>query len=341
MDYGIVVHGGAGSFTPASKAAISLRKRILSQSASVGYDTLKKRGASPADAVEEAIKVMEDSKVFNAGSGASLTLEGKATADAAIMRGDLSCGAIGSVSITKNPISLARQVMENSDHVLLVGDEGLRKFSAAIGLKTSSLKPSEQRLEQYRKNLSSMSKGTVRAWPKNYKLMKFYLKENRSGVFENPETVGAVAVNEDSKVCAGVSTGGRWLKLPGRVGDSAIIGAGIYADGFSGAACATGAGEEIIKICLTKTVCDIMRMGADAQTACDTAIDILTTRRGYGIAGVVAVDKNGRFGYARNTEMLQAAFRFDSMRRPFPIVMPHEKPPLQRKISANLTRLNF
>jgi L-asparaginase / beta-aspartyl-peptidase len=340
-DYGIVVHGGAGSFTPTSKADIAQRKRILSRAASTGYELLNKGGSS-VEAVEEAIKVLEDSAVFNAGSGASLTLEGKVTTDAAIMKGDLSCGCIGCVSISKNPISLARAVMERSDHVLMVGDESLSKFSRAIGLHLSRLQPSPRRLEQYKRNLATMQKGLVKAWPRNYKLLKDYLKNDSFQKTEPvSDTVGAVAVEKNSTVAAGVSTGGRWLKLPGRVGDSSVIGAGIYADDLAGAASATGAGEEIIRVCLSKSVCDLMRIGADAQTACETAVNILTARRGYGIAGVIAVDRFGRFGSARNTEMLQRSFRFKSMKRTLAVVMPKESPPAQRKISPNLTRLNF
>ncbi len=338
-DYGIVVHGGAGSLTPSSKSTISLRKRILVQAASVGYESLTKRGSS-LDAIVEAIKVLEDSKVFNAGSGSSLTLEGKVTADAALMTGELRCGAIGCASIAKNPISLARQVMDRSDHVFFVGNEGLQKFADATGFRQEPLEPTNERLKQYKKNIRLMKKGAVKTWPKNYRLVKNYLQKNQLSP-ETSDTVGAVAVDSTSKVSAGVSTGGRWLKLPGRVGDSAVIGAGIYADDFAGAASATGAGEEIIRVCLSKTVCDLMRIGADAQTACEAAIDILTARRGYGTAGVIAVDRFGRFGSARNTEMLQCSFRFRSMRRSVAVVLPSENPPKQTKVSTDLTRLNF
>jgi L-asparaginase / beta-aspartyl-peptidase len=338
-DFGIVIHGGAGSFNPSSKANVLLRKKTLARAASIGFSHLAGSGASALDAIEESIKVLEDSGVFNAGSGASLTLEGKVTADAAVMTGELDCGSVGCVSIAKNPISLARNVMEKSDHVFLVGDQGLAKFAAASGLQLTPLEPSRVRLRLYDKNLSTMKRGLVKAWPRNYKLLKEYLRNNQSSV--TSDTVGAVAIDASGKVCAGVSTGGRWLKLPGRVGDSAVIGAGIYADDLAGAASATGAGEEIIKVCLTKTVCDLMRMGADAQGACEAAIDILTSRRGHGIAGVIAVDKFGRFGAARNTEMLQCAFRFSSMKRPYTAVLPQEKYPKQVRISTNLTRLNF
>jgi L-asparaginase / beta-aspartyl-peptidase len=337
--FGVIAHGGAGSFV--RNREISERKRALAKSADVGYGILRRNGGSSIDAVEEAIKVLEDSKVFNAGSGSSLSLEGKVSADAAIMNGELSCGAIGNVSIAKNPISLARKVMEKSDHVLLVGDDGLLKFSQAIGFNSQSLKPSERRLVQYKQNLALLRRGKVKAWPRNYKVLKSYLSSRSLRSYENNDTVGAVAIDRTSEVCAGVSTGGRWLKLPGRVGDSAIIGAGIYADNLSGAASATGAGEEIIRLCLCKIVCDLMRGGADAQSACDVAINTLTGRRGVGTAGVIAVDKFGRFGASRNTEMLQRAFRFSSMHKTHVAIFPRDKNPLGKAPDLGDPRLKF
>lgn len=340
LDYGIIVHGGAGSFTPGPD--VPLRRRTLAKSADVGFRILQKRGGSSLDAVEEAIKILEDSKVFNAGSGSSLSLEGKPSADAAIMAGDLRCGSIGNVSIAKNPISLARKVMEESDHVLLVGDEELEKFAKAIRYGTEKLTASSRRLAQYEQNLSLMREGKVKAWPRNYKFVRKYLgSSSKRYPPDKSDTVGAVAIDSGSNVCAGVSTGGRWLKLPGRVGDSALIGAGIYADELSGAASATGAGEDIIRVCLCKTVSDLMRAGADAQSACDGAISMLTDRIGVGVAGVIAVDRHGRFGAARNTEMLQRAYRFESMRKVHVSVLPAEKDPPRPKFDLGDPRLKF
>src|SRR5579875_3424585 len=263
-----------------------MRRKVLRESANAGYKILKSKGGSAIDAVEEAIQVLEDSKVFNAGAGSCLTLEGKISTDASIMEGSLNCGSIGDANVVKNPISLARSVMEKSDHVLMVGSQSLEKFCHAIGFKTEQIKPTQQRLEQYRANLIKMKKGQIEAWPKNYKILRQYVGNLSKSTPEKFDTVGAVAVDHDSRVCSGVSTGGRWLKLPGRVGDSAIIGAGLYADNLSGAACATGAGEEIIRVNLCKTTCDLMRMGASAQSACEAAISMLTASRGEGTAGV-------------------------------------------------------
>lgn len=340
LDYGIIVHGGAGSFAPGPE--VPKRKKALAESADIGFAVLKRKGGSSLDAVEEAIKILEDSKVFNAGAGSSLSIEGKVSADAAIMQGrDLSCGAIGNASVHSNPISLARLVMENSDHVFLVGNDALSKFSRAIGITAKPLRPSKHRLKQYKENLSLMKGGKIKAWPNNYKLLKSYQSSKSFGSPENSDTVGAVSIDSTSDVCAGVSTGGRWLKLPGRVGDSAIVGSGIYADNFSGAASATGAGEEIMRVCLCKSVCDFMRDGADAQSACEAAINVLTDRRGVGTAGVIAIDRLGRFGAARNTEMLQRAFRFESMRKTHVALLPEDKDPIRKNFNLGDPRLRF
>ena len=339
IDFGIVLHGGAGSFTPTSKADIAKRRRVLRRSAEAGYSMLRK-GKIAADSVEVAIKILEDSKVFNAGSGASLTLEGKVSADASIMKGDLSCGSIGASNVVRNPISLARQVMEKSDHVLIVGSENLRKFASAVGIKYYELKPTLFRLEQYKANLAKMRAGSIETWPRNFTLMKTYFVQKGELAPEKSDTVGAVAIDRNMEVCAGVSTGGRWLKLPGRVGDSALVGAGLYADNSSGAACATGAGEDIIRVSLCKSVCDFMKMGADAQSACDAAISSLSRVIGPGIAGVIAVDRLGQFGSARNTEMMARAFRFGSMKRAHVAVLPHENDPVSH-LKASRKRLSF
>lgn len=326
-DFGIVVHGGAGSLTLSPEADTAKRRRTLRESADSGYDILRRKG-SATDAVETAIKVLEDSTVFNAGSGACLTLEGKISTDASIMNGDLSCGSIGAANGVRNPISLARRVMEWSDHVLIVGDENVRKFASAVGMKHLELKPAAFRLRQYYDNIAKMNKGKVGTWPKNFTLLRKYLVESQGAEADKADTVGAVAIDKSGKLSAGVSTGGRWLKLPGRVGDSAVVGAGLYADNSSGAAVATGAGEDIIRVCLCKVVCDFMRMGADAHTACEAAISSLSDVIGQGVAGVIAIDKLGRFGSARNTAMMQRAFRFSSTRKTYVAVLPEETDPI-------------
>ncbi len=314
--FGIVVHGGAGSLSPALKRDIRIRKQIMRQSASKGYSILRS-GGSATDAVESAIRLLEDSQVFNAGAGSALTLEGRVQPDAAIMQGDLCCGAVGDADLVKNPISLARVVMERSDHVLIVGHENLLKFARAMKFPLQTLVPSNQRKRQFGQYISKILMGKITEWPKNTKLLGSYEKIGS----DSSDTVGAVAIDKRGKVASGVSTGGRFLKLPGRVGDSAIVGAGLYADAGSGAASATGLGEEIIRMTLSKTVCDLMKVGLDAQAACDAAINQITNARGKGTAGVIAVDRRGRFGYSFNTEIMAHAIMFAGV-KPHVAILP-------------------
>ena len=149
-EFGIVIHGGAGSLVQRSSKEFGRRKKDLERSATSGYAILEAKG-SATDAIEAAIRVMEDSGAFNAGKGSCLTLEGEILVDSAIMNGDLTCGAIGGGNVAQNPISLARAVMEKSDHVLLVGSDNQGKFAKAICFPTAPLAPTPLRIEQYRK----------------------------------------------------------------------------------------------------------------------------------------------------------------------------------------------
>jgi L-asparaginase / beta-aspartyl-peptidase len=305
-----------------SKNEIDKRREVLRKASADGYALLRK-GGTAADAVESAIKVLEDSEIFNAGSGSCVTIEGNVEPDASIMKGDLSCGSVANASVVRNPISLARAVMEKSDHVLIAGPDALTKFATAIGFgELVALRPTKQRLEQYEVYLRNMRRGELKEWPKNSEIMGQYQEAPPGTDFAG--TVGAVAIDSQGDVCAGVSTGGRFMKLPGRIGDSAIPGAGLYADHNSGAVSATGAGEEIIKVCLCKTVSDLMRSGIDAQSACDSAINLLTNARGVGTAGVIAIDVKGRFGISRNTEMMPVSLRFVPMEKTLSVVLPEE-----------------
>lgn len=303
--FGLIVHGGAGSVTAQLRKDKELRKKILSRAVLQGFRTLRSGGSS-TDAVEEAIKIMEDSKIFNAGSGSCLTLEGRVEPDAGIMKGDLSCGSVANASIVKNPISLARVVMEKTDHAFIAGREALAKLAGATNFKTFELAATEARLEQYSSNLSRMKVGKDASWLRNPKLI---------GRYGFSDTVGAVALDASGQLTAGVSTGGRFMKLPGRVGDSPLVGAGLYAYDKSGAASATGIGEDIIRVCLCKTVCDLMKNGFSPQRATDVGIEVISAARGRGTAGVIAVDPYGNVGISRNTSAMPTAQRFLGMKK--------------------------
>lgn len=300
----IIVHGGAGTIKKEEKipkAIEGVREAVLA-----GWKELKR--GSALDAVEEAIKALEDNPVFNAGTGSVLTLDGKVEMDAAIMRGKtLEAGAVASIWGVKNPISVARRVMEKTDHVLLVG-EGALKFARIMGFEEYD-PTTEERIEQWKKLREKLLKeGTIPYWKKISELIKEYPEVLRS-------TVGAVAFDGE-EIVAGTSTGGVFLKIFGRVGDTPIIGAGTYANEFAGASC-TGLGEVAIKLSLAKTAVDFVRLGLNAQKASEAAIELATKYFGKDTMGIIMIDREGNVGFAKNTKHMSVAYLKDGMDKPF------------------------
>ena len=299
----IIVHGGAGTIKKEDripKVIKGVREAVLA-----GWRELKK--GSALDAVEEAVKALEDNPLFNAGTGSVLTLDGRVEMDAAIMRGKtLEAGAVAGIWGVKNPISVARKVMEKTDHVLLVG-EGAVKFARLLGFEEYD-PVTEERLNQWeelRKKL--IEKGETKHWKKLNELIKEYPEVLRS-------TVGAVAFDGD-EVVAGTSTGGVFLKMFGRVGDTPIIGGGTYANEVAGASC-TGLGEVAIRLALAKSATDFVRLGMDAQSASEAAIGLATKYFGKDTMGIIMVDSKGNVGFAKNTRHMSYAFMRDGMEEP-------------------------
>jgi beta-aspartyl-peptidase (threonine type) len=292
----MIVHSGAGS---GKFPRTDPRFRELKNALEEGLRETR-RGSS-VDGVTRAVEYMEESGVFNAGKGSCLTVDGRVQLDAAIMRGDSTKGAgVGVVTCTYHPVTLARWLMENTNHVLLAGEE-CRRYALAAGLKTFVLRPSKASLKRFgrlKAELSGAGKWNVPLWER----------------LQEGNTVGAVAVDSDGVPSAAVSTGGMWLKLPGRVGDSAVLGAGLYAD-QSGAACATGRGEEIIKNALCWNACEHIRE-LGAPKAARSVISVITKRSGAETAGIVTIDLKGRVGYAYNTEAMGRAWYDHTKGRP-------------------------
>jgi L-asparaginase / beta-aspartyl-peptidase len=283
----IIVHGGAGSGKYGSGD-----KRFAGLLGAVEEGMSAMKTGSGLDGAVAAVSYMEGSGLFNCGKGACLTTEGKVELDAAVMTGAKLAGAgVGNVTCTYYPVSLARWVMENTEHVLMVGDR-CRDYARLAGLKVEELRPSDAALKRF----EVMKKEPAHRWA---------LRVVRR--FKTGDTVGAVAVGSDGVPAAAVSTGGRWMKLPGRVGDSAILGAGIFADGRLGAACATGTGEEIIRVSLSMKACGYMKSAA-AQVAAKKAIAHISKARGRGTAGIITIDTRGRVGAAFNTEAMGRAW---------------------------------
>lgn len=294
----IVVHGGAGTWHPErSQAGLEGVKKA----AKTGFDILK-NGGSAVDSVMEAVAVMEDAGAFNAGYGSSLNIEKRVEMEASIMDGrTLQAGAVGLLQDVKNPVRLARIIMEKTDHVFVVG-EGAEKLAKIFNLERREMM-TELRLKYYEQQRKALLEG------------KFELRKLASLIKNYPElfqleTVGAVALDKDGNVAAATSTGGFPLKLPGRIGDSPLIGCGTYADNQAGACSATGVGEIAIRLVLAKTVYSYMEDGKTAQEAVEVAIKLVNQRLSatYDSMGLIAVDTYGRIGAAHNSPNLCWAY---------------------------------
>jgi len=294
----IVVHGGAGTWRPErSQAGLEGVKKA----AKTGFHILK-HGGSAVDSVIEAVEVMEDEGTFNAGYGSSLNIEKRVEMEASIMDGEtLQAGAVGLLKDVKNPVRLARVVMEKTDHVFVVG-EGAEKLAKTFNLERRK-STTALRLKYYEEQRKALLEGKFEL-PKLVSLIK-----DRPELFRL-ETVGAVALDKNGNVAAATSTGGFPLKLPGRIGDSPLIGCGTYADNQAGACSATGVGEIAIRLVLAKTVCSYMESGKTAQEAVELAIRLVNQRLAatYNSMGLIAVDIHGKIGAAHNSPNLCLAY---------------------------------
>ena len=291
----IVVHGGAGTWSPErSQAGLEGVKKA----AKTGFHILK-HGGSAVDSVMEAVAVMEDEGAFNAGYGSSLNIEKRVEMEASIMDGKtLQAGAVGILKDVKNPVRLARVVMKKTDHVFVVG-EGAEKLAEIFNLERRE-PTSELRLKYYEQQRKALLEGKELKLPKLADLIRDHPDLFGLG------TVGAVALDKNVNVAAATSTGGFSLKLPGRIGDSPLIGCGTYADNQAGACSATGVGEIAIRLVLAKTVCSYMESGKAAQEAVETAIRLVNQRLAatYNSMGLIAVDIHGGIGAAHNSPNL-------------------------------------
>ncbi len=297
--YAIIVHGGAGKIHSKDPEKIrSGTKRAVE----AGLGVLK-RGGRSIEAVEAAVNVLEDDPIFNAGTGAVLTFDGEVEMDAAIAYGpNLDFGAVAGVKNIRHPISLAKEVMEKTDHVLLAGN-GANDFAKLMGFEPHD-PITQERKEQWEKYRKQFINGDYKDWPKLRKLFQ-----------EHPEflhgTVGAVAVDSHGETAAATSTGGVFLKLLGRVGDTPIPGAGTYATP-NGAASSTGLGEGMMRALMTKVAADFLRMGLDAPHAAEAVMNYLDNTVGTS-AGIIIVDRHGEIGFAHNTPDMPYAYFKEGM----------------------------
>ena len=299
--FGFVIHGGAGTIlksnmTPELEAAY---RDKLKEALTAGYNILKNDGKS-LDAVEAAIRILEDSPLFNAGKGVVLTSEGTAEMDASIMDGKtLSAGAVAALKHVKNPISLARLVMEQSPHVMMVGD-GAEAFAKQHGVE---LVPQEYFITEKRQKDLQKAK---EAEQKQNKPSKETAPE-KPGIPSQPTgdkkhgTVGAVALDKFGNLAAGTSTGGMTNKKFGRIGDSPIIGAGTYANNRTCAVSATGHGEFFIRSVVAHDISALMEYkGMSLKDAANLVIMNKLEKLG-GDGGVIAIDHDGNIAMPFNT----------------------------------------
>lgn len=286
----IVVHGGAGA---APAAATEFRSGIRAAVAA-GWSALADGGRA-LDAVEAAVRTLEDHERFNAGRGSVLTEDGTVEMDASIMEGDrLGCGAVAAVSRVANPITLARRVLEDGRHVLLVG-EGAHRFARAAGLPDCD--PASLITERQRRRLAERSRSAAA----------------QAGAPRG--TVGAAALDRHGTAAAATSTGGMLGKRPGRVGDSALIGCGTYADSSLGAVSCTGDGEAIIRVVLARRALDYLKEADDPDYAAKVAVDLLV-EEGRGEGGLILVDWRGRIGYAHSTPLMPVGWMTPALAEP-------------------------
>ncbi|ADM27086.1 peptidase T2 asparaginase 2 [Ignisphaera aggregans DSM 17230] len=284
----LAVHGGAGRWNLDNDTREAVY-RSLRDALNAGFNVLKS-GGKALDAVVEAVKVLEDSEIFNAGIGSALNALGYVEMDAGIMDGrSLRAIGIGATRYPKNPIVLARYAMEYTDHVIIVG-EGADRLAKILRLEPRNNYIPSKIVAKYRELVKNPR--SIGYWKKLPEILPKFLVG---------DTVGAVAMDDEGNVAAAASTGGVWLKLPGRIGDTPIVGAGFYADNRGGAAVATGLGEVIIMYGLTRKAVEKMISGLDANTACVTTIRELTSIYGDNNAGILCLDLRGEIVAVHNT----------------------------------------
>jgi len=308
---GFIIHGGAGtikrgSMTPEKEKEY---RDKLTEVVLAGYKALQD-GKTSVDAVEIAIRMMEDSPLFNAGKGAVFTADGRNELDSSIMDGKtLKAGGVAGLHHVKNPITLARAVMERSPHVLMFGD-GAEQFAKEQGIElvdekyfwTQQRWDALQRIKQKEKEQKDKEQ-KEKEQPKKVSEFNGY-SEKAEQVFG---TVGAVALDKFGNIAAGTSTGGMDNKKYGRVGDSPIIGAGTYANNETCGVSATGWGEFFIRVGVARDISALMEYQAlTVQDAADRTLKKVKTLGGDG--GVIAMDKFGDMAISFNSEGMYRAY---------------------------------
>ena len=286
MQPSLIVHGGAWDIPD---DAVEACKAGCLRALHAGYDILL-NGGYALDAIEAAITVLEDDPVFDAGYGSHLNIDGYVECDAIVMdAATLKAGSVAGLHRIKNPVQAARAVFEKSPHMMLIS-QGAEKFAFEQGIPLCD--PAEL-----------VSPAEREAWDRCR--ADSHAAEHHRG--HQQGTVGAVALDDQGRLFAATSTGGTCCKLPGRVGDSPLIGCGCYADHETGAVSSTGYGEAIMKVVLAKTACDFLRPATSTPARAAQAAVQLLANRGKGTGGLILLDKNGTPAFAFNTPRMAYA----------------------------------
>jgi beta-aspartyl-peptidase (threonine type) len=297
----LVVHGGEGDLpknTPPEH--VKAVRATLEQALRAGYKALEREKGTSLDAVEAAIRVLENSPLFNAGKGAVFTKEGRNELDSSIMEGkELKAGAVAGVTVIKNPITAARAVMERSPHVLLTG-RGAELFATRQGLEI--VDPAyfwtKQRWDEWKEEWEKQE----RSRPKDGRGAAPPPTRRHFG------TVGAVALDRHGNLAAGTSTGGMNYKWSGRVGDSPIIGAGTYADNAACAVSCTGHGEFFIRYAVSHDIAALVKYkGMSVAAAADEVVQRKLKKAG-GEGAVIVLDAKGNFAVSSNSEQMTRGY---------------------------------
>ena len=285
----IAVHGGAGA-----RAMSAAQRNCLNEALQTGFEVLRSGGHAIA-AVEAAIRVLETSGLFNAGIGSRLQLDEGRRMDAAIMEGrELKAGAVAAIEGIRHPITAARLVLQETNHVLLVGPPASR-FARNFQLERQP-HPAKRPAVRKSDHREPGAKKTLTLFKRLYRL-------RRTGL----ETVGAVAVDQHGTVAAGASTGGIAIMLPGRVGDTPLIGCGVYAENEAGAVSMTGIGETIIRLAVAKEIVDRLGTGASPAKVTKLVLERLE-RRVHGSAGALVLSRDGCLAIDHTTPRMAAGY---------------------------------
>jgi beta-aspartyl-peptidase (threonine type) len=283
----IIVHGGAWDIPTDLHQA---HRQGTRRAVEAGWSVLAS-GGSALDAVEAAIVIMENDETFDAGRGSFLNADGQVELDAGFMCGtDLRVGAVAGVQFIRNPIRLARAVMDKSDHVLLVA-QGAQRFAHKMGFPICDL----------------TDLAVPREFERWQKLLRDRTYSARQSFLRPADTVGCVALDQQGHIAAGTSTGGTPNKLPGRVGDVPMVGCGFYADDQYGGASSTGWGESIAKVILARLALYGLQESDDPSQAAQGAIEELASKVN-GVGGVILLSPDGRPGWYHNTPHMAHAY---------------------------------